>query len=60
MIRLPEFLLASFIGISVASLTAHAWADDTIAYIWWAIAGLYLYNKNVGTGNEQEQRTKLT
>lgn len=43
-------LLASFIGISVASLTAHAWADDTVAYIWWAITGLYLYNKSVGTG----------
>jgi O-antigen ligase len=46
-------LLVSFIGISVASLTAHAWADDTIAYIWWAIAGLYLYNKNVGTGKRR-------
>ncbi len=52
-------LLASFIGISVASLTAHAWADDTIAYIWWAIAGLYLYNKNVGTSNGKT-KNKIT
>ncbi|HMS31594.1 MAG TPA: O-antigen ligase family protein [Candidatus Saccharibacteria bacterium] len=52
-------LLATFIGISVASLTAHAWADDTIAYIWWAIAGLYLYNKSVGTG-QSRTNTKTT
>lgn len=35
-------MLASFVGICVASLTAHAWADDTIVYLWWGIAGLYL------------------
>lgn len=27
-------------GVSVASLLSHAWADDTIAYVWWGIAGL--------------------
>ena len=44
-------LLASFIGVSVASLTAHAWADDTIVYVWWGIAGFVMYNK---TNNEQK------
>lgn len=33
---------AIFIGVSVASLLSHAWADDTITYIWWGIAGLQL------------------
>jgi O-antigen ligase len=52
-------LLASFVGIGVASLTAHAWADDTIAYIWWGIAGLYLYNKSVGISNGKT-KNKIT
>jgi len=47
--RVP--LLASFIGVSVAALTAHAWADDTIAYVWWGVAGLMMYNK---TNSEQK------
>ena len=36
-------LLASFVGIAVASLFAHAWADDTITYVWWGLAGLTWY-----------------
>lgn len=28
------------IGVSVASLLSHAWADDTITYLWWGITGL--------------------
>lgn len=39
-----------FIGVSVASLLSHAWADDTITYIWWGIAGLQLgYKKRKTT-----------
>jgi hypothetical protein len=32
-------LFASFIGISFVNLLSHAWTDDTIAYIWWGLAG---------------------
>lgn len=32
--------LAVFVGVSVVSLLSHAWADDTIAYIWWGVAGM--------------------
>lgn len=44
--------LAVFIGVSVASLLSHAWADDTIAYLWWAVAGLLLGFRNT-------QQTKI-
>lgn len=33
---------AVFIGVSIASLLSHAWADDTITYIWWGVAGLLI------------------
>lgn len=37
---LPLVLLASLIGISFINVLSHAWADDTLAYIWWGLAGL--------------------
>lgn len=33
-------LLAALVGISVVNLMSHAWTDDTLAYIWWGLAGL--------------------
>jgi hypothetical protein len=33
-------LLAALVGISFVNLLSHAWTDDTIAYIWWGLAGL--------------------
>ena len=33
-------LLAALVGISVVNLLSHAWTDDTLAYIWWGLAGL--------------------
>lgn len=35
-------LLAGLAGISFIGLLGHVWADDTIAYIWWSLAGLTL------------------
>lgn len=35
-------LLACFVGLSFANLLYHAWADDTLAYIWWGLAGIAL------------------
>ncbi len=37
---LPIILLASLVGLSLVNFISHAWADDTIAYVWWGIAGL--------------------
>lgn len=33
-------LLISFIGLVFVNLVSHAWADDTLAYLWWGLAGL--------------------
>lgn len=33
-------LLASLIGLTFINLLSHAWADDTLAYVWWGLAGI--------------------
>jgi hypothetical protein len=38
---IPRVLLASLVGLSVANLFLHAWAQDEIALIWWGLAGLW-------------------
>jgi hypothetical protein len=37
---LAVMLYASLIGISFINLFSHAWADDTLAYVWWGLAGI--------------------
>lgn len=38
--RLALVLFASLIGISFINLLSHAWTDDTLAYVWWGLAGI--------------------
>ena len=33
-------LFASLIGLTLVNLLSHAWADDTLAYLWWGLAGI--------------------
>ncbi len=33
-------LLVALIGISFVNLLSHAWADDTLAYLWWGLAAV--------------------
>ncbi len=33
-------LLAALIGLTFVNLLSHAWADDTLAYLWWGLAAL--------------------
>lgn len=37
-------LVASLVGISVVNLFSQAWADDTLAYVWWGLAGIAMVN----------------
>jgi hypothetical protein len=37
---LPRILLSSLVGITFVNLLSHAWTDDTLAYLWWGLAGL--------------------
>jgi O-antigen ligase len=39
---LPQILLASLIGITFVNMLSHAWADDTLCYLWWGFAGIAL------------------
>lgn len=40
--NLPLALFASLLGISFVCLLSHAWTDDTLAFIWWGLAGIAL------------------
>jgi hypothetical protein len=33
-------LFASLLGITFVNLLSHAWTDDTLAYVWWGLAGI--------------------
>ncbi len=35
-------LFASFLGLVVVSLFTYSWADDTLAFVWWGLAGIAL------------------
>lgn len=39
---LASVLLASLFGISFVNLLSHAWTDDTLALVWWGLAGIVL------------------
>lgn len=39
---LAQCLLAALIGITFVNLLSHAWTDDTVAYLWWGLAGIAL------------------
>jgi len=39
-------LIASFAATFVINMVSHAWADDTLAYILFGTAGIYLASKN--------------
>ena len=35
-------MLASLVGLSFVNMLSHAWEDDTLAYLWWGLAGIAL------------------
>ncbi|MGH8466822.1 MAG: O-antigen ligase family protein, partial [Pseudomonas sp.] len=37
---LARALFVSLIGLSFISLVQHAWTDDTLAILWWGLAGV--------------------
>lgn len=40
--RLALVLFASLFGLAFVNLLSHAWVDDTLAYLWWGLAGIAL------------------
>lgn len=37
---LAMILFASLVGITFVNMVSHAWTDDTLAYVWWGLAGI--------------------
>lgn len=33
-------LFASLLGLTFINMLSHAWTDDTLAYVWWGLAGI--------------------
>lgn len=33
-------LFGSLLGISLVGMLSHVWTDDTVAYVWWGLAGI--------------------
>jgi len=49
-----KVLLASLVGITFVNMLSHAWTDDTLAYIWWTLAGFALAPLLVATANAKK------
>lgn len=45
--QLPKILLASLVGITLINLVSHAWTDNTLAYLWWGLAGVAVVTPKV-------------
>ena len=45
---LPLVLLASLVGITIINMLSHAWTDDTLAILWWSLAGSALAVRTKG------------
>lgn len=39
---LARLLFASLLGLTCVALLMHIWADETIAFLWWGLAGIAL------------------
>lgn len=39
----PQILLVSLAGLTAVNFFLHGWADDTMAILWWGLAGLFVF-----------------
>jgi hypothetical protein len=46
-------IFAAYIGLLFVNLLSHAWADDTLAFVWWGFAALALA-KPLSSGSKQK------
>lgn len=40
--ELSSSLLAALVGLTIVCMFYHTWTDETLAYIWWGLAGIAL------------------
>lgn len=58
--QLALILLASLVGLSFVNLVSHAWTDDTLAYIWWGLAGIACASVIITDKHKQKNGKKIT
>jgi hypothetical protein len=51
--RLALVAFASFIGVAFVNMLSHAWADDTLAFLWWGLAGIALSIPHAKAGKRE-------
>lgn len=51
--RLALVVFASFIGVAFVNMLSHAWADDTLAFLWWGLAGIALAKPRAKAGKHE-------
>jgi hypothetical protein len=49
-------LFAALIGLSLINMFSHAWADDTLAYVWWGLAGVAMVSLPEKTQEKIEKK----
>lgn len=55
--KLALVLFCSLLGITLINLLSHAWTDDTLALLWWGLAGIALSAPSAGIlGSKHEQK----
>lgn len=58
---LTLIMFASLVGLSVANLLLHTWADEALAYIWWGTLAVVLYSQPISkTKNKHETHIEPT
>jgi O-Antigen ligase len=55
--ELSLVLLASWVGLTLINMLSHAWADDTLSYLWWGLAGVALAKPISVSYNRQKAKT---
>ncbi len=52
-------LFASLIGLTFVNFLSHAWADDTLAYVWWGLAGIAMVADRKPDGATQDTAASI-
>jgi O-antigen ligase len=55
---LARTLVVSLAGLMFVNLLLHAWTDDTIAYLWWGLAGIALAPAILDSRHKQNAKTQ--
>lgn len=57
--ELGRIALAALVGLTLVNMLSHAWSDDTLAYVYWGLAGIALASSvilNLPTGQAGKER----